>query len=66
MDALELALRCSSLLLRSTKDVATHDASDADSLPRETSSASFHPNDTDLNESDKENHFKGWCFHFFL
>ena len=52
MDALELALRCTSLLMRSMtkdKDVGTN----------VNMSPSFHSNSVQLNESDLEKHFEG-------
>ena len=74
MDALELALRCSSILMRSLAGSKDDDSRDPTSL--DTSSlmgveeegendrylnAPLRLNNSDMNESDCEKHFKGVC-----
>lgn len=63
MDALELALRCSSLLLRSPRNSQTSDdaqPSAADISRNGSMTPSLdNPDHDDLNESDREDHFKG-------
>ena len=64
MDALELALRCSSLLMRTmTKDTreATPEVSDITAEVEDGESVQLTPlRSQDLNESDCERHFKGY------
>ena len=74
MDALELALRCSSLLMRSlanTKDDDTRDQSslEASLMEIEEDGEDFLSSplrSSDMNESDCEKHFKGVCKFDFL
>ena len=65
MDALELALRCSSLLMRTTAVPATggedNEPSDSSDTTNKNDRNSNYEmtNHEELNESDREDHFKG-------
>ncbi len=59
MDALELALRCSNLLMRTmTKD--TRDSLAESSVIEEGEATFLSPLRQEMNESDCEKHFKGF------
>ena len=79
MDALELALRCSSLLMRSLatnkdddqRDSASLDVSSLMGVEEEWEDERFlatplRLNNSDMNENDCEEHFKGVCKHNIL
>lgn len=62
MDALELALRCSSLLLRAAAkgDQALEEEEEDPAIANQADQLTSSYNQTDeLNDSDREDHFKG-------